>query len=200
MGALPGDKEARENEQPAHEVTITRGFWMGQTPVTQAAWKRVMGSNPSHFKGDDLPVESIMWDEARAYCEGVGGRLPTEAEWEYAARGRTEWARYGELAEIALYVKNSGNQTHAVGQKEANAYGLYDMLGNVWEWVNDFYGPYDAGAVSDPSGPSSGKERIVRGGSWYSGPGNVRATTRYGSVSSGRNYVIGVRCAGEQIP
>jgi len=201
MGPSPGDEEAFDWEKPAHEVMITRGFWMGQTPVTQAAWKRVMGKDsPSNFKGEDLPVESITWDEAKAYCEAVGGRLPTEAEWEYAARGGTESARYGELDEIAWHRGNSKGQTHAVGQKKANAYGLHDMLGNVWEWCSDWHGDYSADAVSDPKGPTSARSRIVRGGSWVNDPRYVRASYRVRGEPSVRDYDFGVRCTGEHIP
>jgi len=200
MGASVGDEEAYPDEKPAHEVTITRGFWMGQTPVTQAAWKRVMGSDPSYFKGDDLPVERITWDDARAYCEAVGLRLPTEAEWEYAARGGTEAARYGELDEIAWYDKNSGSKTRRVGEKKANAYGLHDMLGNVYEWCSDWYGDYSAEAVSDPKGPPSGEYRIVRGGSWVLDPRFVRVSYRIRLVPSNHDDYFGVRCTGELIP
>jgi len=200
MGASVGDEYAFDDEKPAHEVTITKGFWMGQTPVTQGAWKRVMGSEPSGFKGDDLPVESITWDEAKAYCEAMGMRLPTEAEWEYAARGGVESARYGALDEIAWYDKNSGNKTHPVREKKANAYGLHDMLGNVWEWVSDYDGAYSADAVSDPKGPASGTKRVVRGGSWNYDPGNVRVSDRVRVGPSYRNDGIGVRCTGELIP
>ncbi len=166
MGCSPGDAECFDNEKPAHEVTITKGFWLGQTPVTQQAYRRVTGQDPSHFKGANLPVETVNWDEAKAYCTAAGGRLPTEAEWEYAARAGSTGARYGNLGEIAWYNENSGNTTHEVGQKLANAFGLYDMLGNVWQWVADWYGDYPSGAQSDPSGPGSGQYRALRGGSW----------------------------------
>ncbi len=112
MGCSPGDTECFDHEKPAHNVSITKGFWLGQTPVTQAAYQRVVGTNPSHFKGDNLPVEQVTWDEAKQYCEAVGGRLPTEAEWEYAARTGTAVARYGNLDAIAWYQGNRGSQTH----------------------------------------------------------------------------------------
>jgi formylglycine-generating enzyme required for sulfatase activity len=195
MGCSPGDGECFGNEKPAHQVTISSGFWMGQTEVTQEAWQRAMGTNPNHFKGPKLPVESISWDDARSYCQAVGMRLPTEAEWEYAARAGSNGSRYGEIDQIAWYRSNSGSQTHEVGQKQANAWGLRDMLGNVWEWVEDWYAQYPPGATTDPRGPSSGSERGLRGGSWNGDSGLARA-----SVRSGPNWrvgaVIGVRCAG----
>lgn len=138
MGCSQGDKECGDNEQPAHEVTITRGFWIGQTEVTQEAYQRVMnGQNPSRFKGARLPVETISWNDADAYCRAIGGRLPTEAEWEYAARAGSTDGRYGDVDQIAWYGKNSGNKTHEVAGKAPNTWGLYDTLGNVWEWTAD---------------------------------------------------------------
>jgi len=129
MGCSPGDDECYDDEKPPHQVTITKGFWIGQTEVTQEAYQRVIGANPSHFRGDELPVENVNWNEARAYCVAVGMRLPTEAEWEYAARGGNASARYGSLDAVAWYRGNSGGKTHLVGQKQKNAYGLYDMPG-----------------------------------------------------------------------
>ena len=145
MGCSPGDAECFDNERPAHEVTITKGFWLGQTSVTQQAYRRVTGKNPANHKGANLPVEEVDWNEAQAYCKAIGGRLPTEAEWEYAARAGSTGVRYGNLDEIAWYDENSGNQSHEVGQKAPNAFGLYDMLGNTWQWVADWNGPYQPG-------------------------------------------------------
>jgi formylglycine-generating enzyme required for sulfatase activity len=199
MGCSPGDSECRPDENPAHQVTLTRGFWIGQTPVTQAAYKKVVGGNPSIFKGDQLPASGVSWDDAQAYCEGVGMRLPTEAEWEYAARGGSPAARYGPLVRIAWYYGNSSGTTHAVGQKQANAYGLYDMLGNVWEWVNDWYDAnyYQNSPSRDPSGPTSTGVRILRGGSWDNFPGLVRVSHR-DSDNPGPGYSeVGFRCARE---
>jgi formylglycine-generating enzyme required for sulfatase activity len=194
MGCSPGDGECFSDERPAHEVTITRGFWLGQTPVTQQAYQRVTGQNPSHFWGANLPVENVNWDEARAYCMMIGGRLPTEAEWEYAARAGSTGARYGNLDDIAWY---SGYQPRGVGQKQANAFGLYDMLGNVWQWTADWYGDYQSGAQSDPSGPPGGTLRALRGGSWSSNPRVVRISFRYGFEPDYRVNYIGLRCVGE---
>ena len=139
MGCSRGDSECRENEEPAHQVTITTGFWIGQTPATQEAYQRVMGKNPSYFKGAQLPVENVNWDKARSYCQAVGMRLPTEAEWEYAARAGSTTSRYGDIDQVAWYTANSGSKTHEVAQKQPNAWDLYDMLGNVWEWTSDWY-------------------------------------------------------------
>jgi hypothetical protein len=184
------------NDQ-AHPVRITKGFWIGQTEVTQAAYKRVTnGADPSHFKGNNRPVETVNWNEAEAYCRAVDMRLPTEAEWEYAARAGATGERYGEIDKIAVYGTTS---TATVGSKLPNAWGLYDMLGNVWEWTNDWYGKdyYKNSPLDDPPGPSEGSDRVLRGGSWSSIPQYVRASFRYGSGPVGRNYNIGFRCAGE---
>ena len=197
MGCSPGDAECYDSERPAHEVTITRGFWLGQTPVTQQAYQRVTGQNPSHFKGASLPVETVDWNQAEAYCAAVGGRLPTEAEWEYAARAGSTGARYGNLDEIAWYSQNSGNTTHEVAQERANAFGLYDMLGNVYEWVADWYGDYPSGAQTDPSGAGSGQVRALRGGSFNHGAGFARVSVRSGSGPGVRSVYIGLRCVGE---
>jgi formylglycine-generating enzyme required for sulfatase activity len=196
MGCSVGDAECLDAEKPAHEVTLTKGFWMGQTPVTQDAYERVIGTNPSHFRGGQLPVETVNWNEAQGYCQATGMRLPTEAEWEYAARAGTTGSRYGDLDRIAWYNGNSGNATHAVGQKEANAFGLYDMLGNVWQWVADWYAEYPAGPQRDPAGSGSGQYRLLRGGSWGNVPWGARASLRLRLEPEVRVNVIGLRCAG----
>jgi len=179
MGCSPGDTECFEDEEPPHAEQVANGFWLGQTPVTQAAWKNVMNNAPSYFKGDQLPIESVDWNQASAYCQAVGVRLPTEKEWEYAARASATGARYGALDVIAWHIGNSGGATHPVGQKQANSYGLYDTLGNVWEWTSD---DYDAG------------RKAVRGGSWGSKTWSVRASCRDGVVPSGRGPDLGFRC------
>ena len=197
MGCSPGDNECFDNERPAHQVTITKGFRLGETPVTQQAWQRVIGQNPSHFKGASLPIETVNWDEAKAYCEAIGGRLPTEAEWEYAARAGSTGARYGNLDEIAWYSGNSGSQTHEVRRKSPNAFGLFDMLGNVWQWTEGWYGDYQPSAHSDPSGAASGQYRALRGGSWYNDPRLARVSYRGRYAPGDRLNVIGLRCVGE---
>lgn len=201
MGCSPGDSECASDEKPAHTVTITNGFWMGQAEVTQAAYQRVIGTNPSYFHGDRLPVETVTWDQANAYCTAVGMRLPTEAEWEYAARAGSTSARYGELDAIAWYDANSAWKTHEVGQRQPNAWKLYDMLGNVWEWTGDWYDKdYHRRSESrDPAGPSGGVLRTLRGGSSYAVPRLVRASYRSRFAPGYRNIDLGFRCAG-QVP
>jgi formylglycine-generating enzyme required for sulfatase activity len=197
MGCSEGDTNCKPDEQPAHTVTIAKDFWIGETPVTQAAYTKVMKANPSMHKGDQMPVTFIRWAEAEAYCKAVQMRLPTEAEYEYAARGGTTGVRYGELGDIAWYFVNSGGlQAKDVKTKQPNKYGLYDMLGNVWVWLGDWYGPYTAAAVTDPTGPPTGRERAERGGSWFSGPLTIRASARDFHVPEYRYTDVGVRCAG----
>ena len=180
MGS-PEDERARwdrwDREGPQREVQISQDFWMGKYEVTQGEWEAVTGSNPSYFAdcGALCPVEEVSWDDAQEFIRklneresgsGYAYRLPTEAEWEYAARAGMTRARYGELDEIAWWYWNSGETTHPVGEKRANPWGLHDMLGNVSEWTADWFDRYPSGAVTDPTGPSSGSYRVHRGGSW----------------------------------
>jgi len=199
MGCSPGDSECSGNEKPAHKVTITKGFWMGQTEVTQAAYPRVMGMNPSHFRGERLPVDTVTWQDASTYCTAVGMRLPTEEEWEYAARAGTTAPRYGDLDAVAWYSDNGGLQTHEVRSKQPNAWGLYDMLGNVDEWTADWLDEdlYSQSPTQDPQRVSSEQYRAARGGSWSAVPMGVRVSHRF---KGGRGYITdfsGFRCAGE---
>jgi formylglycine-generating enzyme required for sulfatase activity len=151
-------------------------------------------------------VDSVSWDEAQNYCQATGMRLPTEAEWEYAARAGTTSSRYGDLDHIAWYGVNSGDKTHEVMQKQPNAWNLYDMQGNVWQWTADWYAAWPAagGSVSDPGsdprGPGSGKIRVLRGGSWGNGPAFVRVSARSGNEPENRSNVVGLRCAGNEFP
>jgi formylglycine-generating enzyme required for sulfatase activity len=200
MGS-PESEDGRQSDEVIHTVTLTQGFWMSDHETTQAEYQLVMGSNPSFWKGESLPVEQVSWEEAVEYCrklterERAAGRitsqqayrLPTECEWEYAARAGTAGARYGELDAITWHGGNSGNQTHPVKQKAANAWGLHDMMGNVWEWCGDWYGNYPTGIVTDPMGPSSGSLRVNRGGCWS----NV--VTRYVRSAYRNGLVPGVR-------
>ena len=195
-------KGAHNDEQPITRVRISQGFFLGKYEVTQGQWQAVMGSNPSYVKqcGPDCPVGRVSWEDVQEFIRRLNAavgeeryRLPTEAEWEYAARAGTSGDRYGNLDAIAWYTGNSGDHTHPVGQKAPNAWGLYDMLGNVREWVGDWYGPYPGGRVTDPTGPSSGSLRVLRGGSWYGSARRCRASNR-GFISPGdRSDDLGFR-------
>ena len=197
MGCSPGDTECFDPEKSPWRVAISKGFWMGQTEVTQEAWQRVMGKNPSTSKGAKLPVVEITWDDARSYCQAADMRLPTEAEWEYTARAGTTGSRYGDLEAIAWHSGNSQRKTHETGEKQANAWGLYDMLGNVWEWVADWYADeYPPASASDPQGPASGTMRVRRGGAFDDSPRYARASFRSRSRTSYHYGNLGVRCVG----
>ena len=198
MGSISSAAEEDE-EQPLTQVLISRGFWMGKYEVTQAQWQSVMGSNPSDNTncGGDCPVEAVSWEDVQEFIGKLnarsGGRpyrLPTEAEWEYAARAGTMTDTYaGDLTTqrgndpvlngIAWYSSNSGGTTHPVGEKAANAWGLHDMLGNVYEWVQDRYWRYPGGTVTDPVGPESGSARAARGGSWNLNARYCRSARRF---------------------
>ncbi len=221
MGS-PSSEEGRDSDETQHTVTLTRGFYLQTTEVTQGEWQRLMGNNPSNFSscGSTCPVEQVSWLDAVGYAnarsrsEGLsecydssgnvrgggsiyactGYRLPTESEWEYAARAGTTGARYGGLDQVAWYDGNSGNRTHPVGQLQANAWGLHDMLGNVWEWTHDWYGDYP-GSVTDPVGPSSGSDRVVRGGGCFNFARVVRAASRFNVAPADRNFDLGLRLA-----
>jgi formylglycine-generating enzyme required for sulfatase activity len=196
-----------DREEPIHQVAITRGLWLAVTQATQEQWQAVTGKNPSHFKGDpNLPVEEVSWEDCMGFIkalapaapEGLEFDLPTEAEWEYACRAdsTTMWS-FGDdesdLGDHAWFGGNSDNKTHPVGTKRPNAWGLYDMHGNVWEWCKDRYGPYKPDPVRDPQGPRSGAIRVLRGGSWDSGPRVTRSANRNGYVPSLHYYIVGVR-------
>ena len=176
-------------ERPVTQVRISRGYWLGKYEVTQAEWQGVMGTNPSEFSGcGQCPVENVSWNDAQEFIQlanaATGGnryRLPTEAEWEYAARAGTTGDRYGNLDAIAWYVENSGDRTHPVGQKAPNAWGLHDMLGNVWEWVEDWGDDYPGGVVTDPRGPVSGSVRVFRGGGFARDASDCRSSYRSGA-------------------
>jgi formylglycine-generating enzyme required for sulfatase activity len=170
-----------DDEKPIHNVTIS-DFYMGKTEVTQAQWEAVMGDNPSYFKNcSSCPVESVSWDDIQIYLTklnkltGKSYRLPTEAEWEYAARGGvssvgTLYAGANDANTVAWNNSNSSTKVHEVATKKANELGLYDMTGNVWEWCSDWYGSYTASNQTNPTGVRSGTYRVLRGGSWYRTP------------------------------
>jgi len=225
-----GSKREWAEDEIQHQVTLSQGFYMGKTEVTQGQWQKLMGNNPSYFKnaGSDAPVESVSWDDCQEFCRraGFGLRLPTEAEWEYACRAGTTTALYSggitilgqcnapALDLIAWYGGNSGVTyeggydssgwlgkqynhswagTHPVGRKQANAWGLYDMIGNVWEWCQDWYGTYPAGAVRDPTGAAGGSSRVLRGGGWFDYASYCRSAFRIWSSPSYRDSDLGFR-------
>ncbi len=223
MGSPTTEPERYSNEVQ-HPVTLTTDFWMAESEVTQSQYRNLTGSSPSYFQGDDLPVEQVSWYEAVAYCnalsvkemltpcyqingttvgwaEGVkcpGSRLPTEAEWEYAANPvsppRTVYAGSDTVDGVAWYSNNFGSTTHAVKTKTANGRGLYDLSGNVWEWVWDWYqGNYEVLPATDPIGPTTGADRVFRGGSWYVTAAFSRVAGRYSYTPSLRSVYLGFR-------
>ena len=223
MGCVTGDKECLGYEKPQHPVEITKGFWMGRTEVSVEAYKRFVAAtsrkmpevpefNPGWGK-EDHPIVSVTWDEANDYCKWVGGRLPTEAEWEYAARGGKEDLKYpwgNEISkEHANYAENFQEALKAlsdgpspVGSYPANGFGLYDMTSNVREWCADWFGlHYASSPAQDPQGPPSGYYgRVLRGGSWLSDPDFLRASGRLRYLPDGGSFSLGFRCAREVSP
>ncbi len=201
-----GSENAWEDESPAHRVCISKGFWLGRTEVTQGFWKAVMGANPSAFrKGDDYPVEGVSWRDCQQFIRNLNARsgsvfrLPSEAEWEYACRAGDAGERPVDLDAVAWYESNSGGSTHPVGVKRPNAFGLYDMLGNVWEWCADWYDEkyYSKSPLNEPAGPASGSHRVDRGGGWGYGPDIVRPGRRDGSGPDYRTDLLGLRLAAD---
>ena len=185
MGCSPDDAECLADESPAHQVTLTNAFYIGKTEVTQAQWQAKMGNNPSYFVAGngypgspDRPVEQVSWNTIQSFNVATGLRLPTEAEWEFACRAGTTTARYGVLNDIAWNSLNTAPTTNAVATKLPNALGIYDMLGNVCEWCQDFYGPYSSESVTNPTGPATGSTRALRGGAWRGNPSFCRASQR----------------------
>jgi formylglycine-generating enzyme required for sulfatase activity len=201
-----------DNEWAVTWVTLTQPFWLGRTTVTQGQFEEVMGTNPSHFTaaGRDAPVEQVSWDDAMAFCvkltnrEKAAGRLPagyaytlpTEAQREYACRAATTGDYAGDLDAMAWYGANSGGTTHPVGTKQPNAWGLYDMHGNVWEWCRDWYADkLPGGEVTNPLGPPSGSNRVLRGGGWHDDAANCRSAIRGGNEPGYRDGPVGFRLA-----
>ena len=188
MGAV----ESRVDEKPVTKVTITQPFYFGKFEVTQEQWQAVMTNNPSYYKGTNLPVEQVSWNAAQSFLTNLNERvkdyrfrLPTEAEWEYACRaGTTTQYSFGDgdgaLAEYGWFTGNAERKTHPVGEKKPNPWGLYDFHGNVWEWCQDWYAPYPGGEVSDPAGPTTGTNIVMRGGSWSHGSHDLRSSYRFG--------------------
>jgi formylglycine-generating enzyme required for sulfatase activity len=222
MITLPGGVEMRfsfippgsflmgsgDGDGPVHRVTLTKGFYLGICPITQAQWKAVMGTDPSNFKGPDRPVEQVNWSDAVQFCSkltvrlaGRGQvRLPSESEWEYACRAGTTTDYHTGNDEVTLlaagwYDANSDRETHPVGQLTANAWNLYDMHGNVWEWCNDWLGTYSSEQQTDPAGPAVGSGRVYRGGSWDDSAGRCRSAYRGRVDPSFRSSILGFRVA-----
>ena len=218
MGSPPGEY-GRDNSEIQHQVTLTKGFYMQITEVTQRQWKKIMGNNCSFFSncGDDCPVEQVSWNDAQEFIKRLNQRentkryrLPTEAEWEYACRAGSktaftnggiekEFRSYNSnLEAVGWYYKNSENGTHSVAQKEPNAWGLYDMHGNVWEWCQDWEGKYSFKAVTDPTGPPTGLSRIRRGGSWSHYPMFCRSAYRSWFPPKNKSPDLGFRVVGDE--
>jgi formylglycine-generating enzyme required for sulfatase activity len=213
MGSPSSEIGRETDEGPQHQVKISP-FQMGETEVTQETWSAVMGNNPSWFIGNNNPVENVSWDDAQEFIKklnllvsGGGFRLPTEAEWEYACRAGSKTAfANGDITEtdcsydsnldmMGWYCGNADNKTHSVAQKQPNAWGLYDMHGNVWEWCQDWKGDYSLGLVTDPTGPLSGSGRVLRGGSWLNRASYCRSAFRVSDTPSYRSSYFGFRLA-----
>ena len=204
MGATAEMKDPYGDEKPTHQVTLTNDYYIGKYEVTQALWKAVMGKNPSNFKGDNLPVETVTWNDCQKFISklnritGKKFRRPTEAEWEYAARGGNKSRGYqysgsNNLSDVAWYEDNSDSKTHAVGSKQANELGIYDMSCNVREWCQDWYGSYSSSSQVNPIGANSGYHRVCRGGGWYFTARNCRSSYRNSISPDGRGYDFGLR-------
>lgn len=200
MGATSEQTGAYSDESPTHLVTLS-DYYIGETEVTQELWQAVMGSNPSYFTGNlQRPVEEVSWNDCQTFITKLNAltgetfSLPTEAEWEYAARGGNKAQGYlysgsNTIGDVAWYTSNSSSTTHPVKTKQANELGIYDMSGNVWEWCADWYGSYSSSAQTDPVGPSSGSNRVLRGGSWYRNATSCRVAYRsYNTPTYVHNY------------
>ncbi len=188
MGATSEMTEPWDDEKPTHQVILS-SYYIGETEVTQALWKAVMGNNPSHFNGDNLPVESVSWNDCQTFIRKLNDltgrhfRLPTEAEWEFAARGgnqsrHTQYSGSSRIDDVAWYFDNSGSKSHPVKTKQPNELGIYDMTGNVFEWCQDWFGNYSNSAQTNPTGPSSGSCRVFRGGAWDATLRGCRSSSR----------------------
>ena len=206
---MMGSPKRLKNESH-HQVTLTKGFYLGKHEVTQAQWERVMGSKPSRHKNADSPVEKVSWNDAVDFCkklmvmekkagrvpQGMSYQLPTEAQWEYACRaGTNTMYSWGDTITKtnANYSDSGVKQTRAVGQYAANPWGFHDMHGNVWEWCADWYADYPSGSVTDPIGPASGSYRVLRGGSWHKAAPFLRSAQRIHEKPSGRGGTLGFR-------
>ncbi len=205
MGCSSWGEDCTDNEKPRHEVEISRPFYLGKYEVTQAQWEAVMGNNLSRYKGAKYPVENVSWEDVKEFIGKLNEReghnryrLPTEAEWEYAARAKSTTAYcFGndkdQLKDYACYGRKDG--TCPVGKGKPNDWGLHDMHGNVWEWVEDWDGAYGDGFERDPEGPRAGEYRVRRGGSWLSGAGRCRSAGRGDGTPGRRDFSCGFRLA-----
>ena len=204
MGATSEMKDPNDDEKPLHQVTLTNDYYMGKYEVTQALWEAVMGSNPSRYKGDNLPVEMVSWDDCQEFISKLNSltgrkfRLPTEAEWEYAARGGKKSRSYqysgsSNISDVAWYDGNSGSKTHPVGTKQANELGIYDMSGNVREWCSDWYVSYSSSSQTNPTVADSAWCRVRRGGGCYDNAWSCRSSYRYCRVPDCNYYILGLR-------
>ena len=222
MGATPEQSnDCNDNEKPAHRVTVS-DFYIGKYEITQDQWEAVMGNNPSHFQGENLPVEQVSWDDVQVFISKLNKltgklyRLPTEAEWELAARGGKKssgnflntlfrsarsqkiafkYSGSNILSDVAWNKDNSGNKTQTVGTKSPNELGIYDMSGNIWEWCSDIYGGYSSNDQTNPQGPNSGPERVIRGGSWRNDASFLRVSYRESFSPNISNDNLGFRLA-----
>ena len=208
MGCGPEQGDDCYKYEEAPRQIVLSDFYIGKYEVTQAQWRAVMGDNPANFKGDDMPVENVSWNDAQKFIEKLNNatgktyRLPTEAEWEYAARGGSKSRGYkysgsDNVDDVAWYDSNSGNTPHPVGTKSANELGIYDMSGNVWEWVNDWYGEFSGEQQANPKGPDKGKFRVIRGGGWGSYAKGTRVSNFYSNDPIKRHKILGFRLACE---
>lgn len=208
-GTSEQGSDAESDEKPTHNVTLS-SYYICKYEVTQALWRAVMGSTPSYFKGDNLPVEQVSWNECQTFINrlnsytGRNFRLPTEAEWEFAARGGNYSRHYkysgsNYISDVAWYDDNSGNRTHPVGTKQPNELGLYDMSGNVCEWCSDWYGSYSSYSQSNPTGPNSGSFRVDRGGSWGNFAGSCRSSRRGNYAPGNSLHDLGLRLVLSQL-
>ena len=206
MGATPEQSDPLDWEKPVHSVTLSADYYLGETEVTQALWREVMGDNPSYFKGDDLPVENVSYYDCMEFVRhlneltGLHFRLPTEAEWEYAARGGNKSRHYlyagsNNIDDVAWCRGNSGAKTHPVKSKQPNELGLYDMSGNVYEWCRDWFGDYSSAAQTDPTGPTIASYRVMRGGCCIMEECVCRVAYRCSAASGNGFFNLGFRLA-----
>ena len=204
MGATPEMQDPDTDEKPVHRVTLTNNYYIGKYEVTQALWKIVMGSNPSNSKGDNLPVEQVSWNDCQDFISKLNAmtgkrfRLPSEAEWEYAARGGNKSRGYqysgsNTIGDVAWYDGNNSSMTHAVGTKQPNELGLYDMTGNVWEWCQDWYDSYSSSPQTNPIGAVSGSYRVFRGGGINSSARFCHSSIRFDNSPAFRSFILGLR-------